>query len=138
MFRYNEVRGCSYYFGFDAAKRFLDDNNLLAIVRAHEAQIDGFLMQFNLFNNNFSYKMHKWNAKESFPVVITIFSAPNYCDIYNNKGALLKFDVIFGNIYQIIFTFDRTIHSIFNNMDRRLIHIYYQILWMYLVGQFPF
>ena len=39
--------------------------------------------------------MHKWNINDSFPVVITIFSAPNYCDIYNNKGALLKFDVIY-------------------------------------------
>lgn len=26
----------------EAAKRFLDENNLLAIVRAHEAQLDGF------------------------------------------------------------------------------------------------
>ena len=41
--------------------------------------------------------MHKWNISDSFPVVITVFSAPNYCDIYNNKGALLKFDV-FANI----------------------------------------
>ncbi|KAL8450982.1 hypothetical protein Emag_002962 [Eimeria magna] len=26
-------------------------------------------------------------------MVITIFSAPNYCDVYNNKGAVLKFEV---------------------------------------------
>jgi len=40
-------------------------NKLLSIIRAHEAQLEG-------------YKMHKWNAKSGFPVVITIFSAPNY------------------------------------------------------------
>jgi serine/threonine-protein phosphatase 2B catalytic subunit len=38
--------------------------------------------------------MHKWKGETSFPVVITIFSAPNYCDIYNNKAAVIKFEVI--------------------------------------------
>lgn len=37
--------------------------------------------------------MHKWNGAQEFPVVITIFSAPNYCDVYNNKGAIIKFEV---------------------------------------------
>lgn len=27
-------------------------------------------------------------------MVITIFSAPNYCDVYNNKGAVIKFKVL--------------------------------------------
>ena len=50
------------------------------MIRAHEAQLDG-------------YKMHRWNGPSDFPVVITIFSAPNYCDVYNNKGAIIKFEV---------------------------------------------
>jgi len=37
--------------------------------------------------------MHKWNGDSDFPAVITIFSAPNYCDVYNNKGAFIKFEV---------------------------------------------
>ncbi len=37
--------------------------------------------------------MHRWNGTSDFPVVITIFSAPNYCDVYNNKGAIIKFEV---------------------------------------------
>jgi serine/threonine-protein phosphatase 2B catalytic subunit len=37
--------------------------------------------------------MYKWSGPEKFPAVITIFSAPNYCDFYNNKGAVIKFEV---------------------------------------------
>ena len=76
----NDVRGCSYFFGQSATNQFLHKNKLLSILRAHEAQFDG-------------YKMHKWNGPSEFPVVITIFSAPNYCDVYNNKGAIIKFEV---------------------------------------------
>ena len=35
-----------------------------------------------------------------FPSVITIFSAPNYCDVYNNKGAVIKFKNNMVNIQQ--------------------------------------
>jgi len=31
--------------------------------------------------------MYRKNAETGFPSVITIFSAPNYLDVYNNKGA---------------------------------------------------
>lgn len=48
--------------------------------------------------------MHKWNAKSGFPVVITIFSAPNYCDVYNNKGAIIKFKGAEINIQQFNYT----------------------------------
>lgn len=54
---------------------------MLSIIRAHEAQAEGF-------------KMYKWSGAEKFPAVITIFSAPNYCDFYNNKGAVIKFEVL--------------------------------------------
>ena len=83
----NEVRGCSYFYSFDGATTFLKKNNLLSIIRAHEAQLEG-------------YKMHKTNPSTGFPLVITIFSAPNYCDVYNNKGAILKFDNSTLNILQ--------------------------------------
>jgi hypothetical protein len=33
--------------------------------------------------------MHKWNGEEAFPSVITVFSAPNYCGEYGNKGAVI-------------------------------------------------
>ena len=35
-----------------------------------------------------------------FPAVTTIFSAPNYCDYYGNKGAVLKFSGTAMNIRQ--------------------------------------
>lgn len=81
QYRYNEVRGCSYFFGYELAKTFLEKNRLLSIFRAHEAQLEG-------------YKMYMWKGAKDFPTIITIFSAPNYCDVYNNKGAIIKFVVI--------------------------------------------
>ena len=48
----------------------------MSVVRAHQVQIDG-------------YKMHRWDGESSFPYVITLFSAPNYCDYYSNKAAVL-------------------------------------------------
>ena len=76
----NDARGCSYYFGYELAKNFLNKNGLLSVIRAHEAQANGF-------------KMYHWGGQKQFPTVITIFSAPNYCDFYNNKGAVIKFKV---------------------------------------------
>eukprot|EP00918_Siedleckia_nematoides_P096672 GHVU01212076.1.p1 GENE.GHVU01212076.1~~GHVU01212076.1.p1 ORF type:complete len:508 (+),score=108.41 GHVU01212076.1:110-1633(+) len=87
----NDVRGCSFFFGYDAAAAFLDRNGLLSVIRAHEAQLEGF-------------KMHQANTKTGFPTVITIFSAPNYCDCYNNKGAVLKFENNTLNIQQFNFS----------------------------------
>lgn len=78
-FSRNEQRGCSYVYGAEALTKFLQSNNLLSCIRAHEVQIEGF-------------KMYNWRNK-NFPQIITIFSAPNYCDSYNNKGAIIKFEV---------------------------------------------
>jgi serine/threonine-protein phosphatase 2B catalytic subunit len=90
-FKANEVRGCSYYYGSVAVNSFLKKNKLLSVLRAHEAQPDG-------------YKMHKWNGSAGFPIIITIFSAPNYCDVYNNKGAIVKFNNNVLNIQQYNYT----------------------------------
>ena len=43
----NDVRGCSYVFGYELTKGFLDKNKLISVIRAHEAQNEGF-------------KMYKW------------------------------------------------------------------------------
>jgi len=88
-FGYNEARQCSYIFGVEAVKHFLAENKLTSVIRAHEAQVDG-------------YKMHMINETTGIPRVITIFSAPNYCDVYKNKAACLKFDNAVLNIKQFV------------------------------------
>ncbi|KAF9217733.1 3',5'-cyclic-nucleotide phosphodiesterase (PDEase) (3':5'-CNP) [Podila verticillata] len=87
FFVHNHVRGCSYFFSYHAACAFLEKNNLLSIIRAHEAQDAG-------------YRMYRKTKATGFPSVMTIFSAPNYLDVYNNKAAVLKYENNVMNIRQ--------------------------------------
>lgn len=86
-FIHNNVRGCSYFFSYPAACAFLEKNGLLSIIRAHEAQDAG-------------YRMYRKTRTTGFPSVMTIFSAPNYLDVYNNKAAVLKYENNVMNIRQ--------------------------------------
>jgi serine/threonine-protein phosphatase 5 len=65
-------RGVGLTFGPDIAKKFLDSNGLDILVRSHEVKDQGY-------------------EEEADGRVITIFSAPNYCDQMGNKGALIRF-----------------------------------------------
>ncbi|KAK2583681.1 hypothetical protein KPH14_009609 [Odynerus spinipes] len=86
-FSHNSVRGCSYFYSYAACCDFLQTNNLLSIIRAHEAQDAG-------------YRMYRKSQTTGFPSLITIFSAPNYLDVYNNKAAVLKYENNVMNIRQ--------------------------------------
>ncbi|XP_063725918.1 protein phosphatase 3 catalytic subunit alpha-like isoform X4 [Symsagittifera roscoffensis] len=86
-FTHNSVRGCSYFYSYSATCEFLQNNNLLSIIRAHEAQDAG-------------YRMYRKSQLTGFPSLITIFSAPNYLDVYNNKAAILKYENNVMNIRQ--------------------------------------
>lgn len=86
-FTHNSVRGCSYFYSYGACCDFLQQNNLLSIIRAHEAQDAG-------------YRMYRKSVVTGFPSLITIFSAPNYLDVYNNKAAVLKYENNVMNIRQ--------------------------------------
>ncbi|KAF0990364.1 hypothetical protein HZS_1725, partial [Henneguya salminicola] len=55
----NNVRGCSYYFSYLACCDFISRNNLLSVIRAHEAQDAG-------------YKMYKPAQSSGFPALITL------------------------------------------------------------------
>ena len=112
-FSHNSVRGCSYFyrwvlkrvclstltihttllFSYAASCDFLQQNNLLSIIRAHEAQDAG-------------YRMYRKSQTTGFPSLITIFSAPNYLDVYNNKAAVLKYENNVMNIRQVMLAFD--------------------------------
>ncbi|EFC37463.1 predicted protein [Naegleria gruberi] len=66
-------RGVSRVFGPDVTKKFLDDNGLELLIRSHEVKMAGYEVEAN-------------NR------LITIFSAPNYCDSVGNKGAFIRFN----------------------------------------------
>lgn len=83
----NTVRGCSYAFTYKASCQFLERTGLLSIIRAHEAQDAG-------------YRMYKRTKTMGFPSLLTMFSAPNYLDNYNNKAAVLKYENNVMNIRQ--------------------------------------
>ncbi|EDQ88236.1 uncharacterized protein MONBRDRAFT_32893 [Monosiga brevicollis MX1] len=67
----NTIRGSEICnFGPDQVERFLQENNLQMIVRAHQCVIAGY----------------EFFAKQQ---LITVFSATNYCGRYGNDGAML-------------------------------------------------
>lgn len=66
------VRGMGVSFGPDVTRAFLEKNGLSLLVRSHEVKADG-------------YEVHHDGQ------LVTIFSAPNYCDRMDNKGALIRF-----------------------------------------------
>ncbi|KAL9678813.1 hypothetical protein QQ045_016664 [Rhodiola kirilowii] len=66
-------RGVGLSFGPDVTKRFLENNNLDLIVRSHEVKDEGYEIDHD-------------------GKLITVFSAPNYCDQMGNKGAFIRFE----------------------------------------------
>ncbi|KAJ7963877.1 Serine/threonine-protein phosphatase [Quillaja saponaria] len=66
-------RGVGLSFGADVTKRFLQENNLDLVVRSHEVKDEGYEIEHN-------------------GKLITVFSAPNYCDQMGNKGAFIRFE----------------------------------------------
>lgn len=83
----NVARGCSYFYTYAAVNEFLVHNQMLSVVRAHESQ-------------DLGYRMYKKVPDMGFPSLITIFSAPNYCDVYQNKAAIMKYENSMVNIHQ--------------------------------------
>ncbi|OIV92245.1 hypothetical protein TanjilG_00263 [Lupinus angustifolius] len=66
-------RGVGLSFGADVTKRFLQENNLDLVVRSHEVKDEGYEVDHD-------------------GKLITVFSAPNYCDQMGNKGAFIRFE----------------------------------------------
>lgn len=124
--RSNPTRGCSYCFGYKALIDFLDTNKLVCLVRAHEVQKAGFKKHYDpatiedrmkklLKSRSSKLETAKPEAavkyiEGDFPPLITIFSAPHYCDRYDNRGAILKIDMALDG-FKII-QYDRVEHPI--------------------------
>ncbi|KAL0349168.1 UNVERIFIED_CONTAM: Serine/threonine-protein phosphatase PP1 [Sesamum angustifolium] len=66
-------RGISYTFGADKVSEFLLMHDLDLICRAHQVVEDGY----------------EFFADRQF---VTIFSAPNYCGVFENAGAIMSLD----------------------------------------------
>ncbi|XVF14531.1 hypothetical protein REPUB_Repub09cG0069300 [Reevesia pubescens] len=66
-------RGVGLSFGADVTRKFLQDNNLDLVVRSHEVKDEGYEIEHD-------------------GKLITVFSAPNYCDQMGNKGAFIRFE----------------------------------------------
>jgi serine/threonine-protein phosphatase 2B catalytic subunit len=81
LFGPNKLRNASFTFSAEAAKIFLQRNKLKTIIRAHQALEEGF-------------KIHKQGT--SAPLVITLFSAPNYLGQSMNRAAVIRYEKING------------------------------------------
>eukprot|EP00668_Euglena_longa_P011442 GGOE01013846.1.p1 GENE.GGOE01013846.1~~GGOE01013846.1.p1 ORF type:complete len:495 (+),score=91.64 GGOE01013846.1:52-1485(+) len=64
-------RGVGVAFGPDVTEQFLKNNNLELVIRSHEVKDEGYEVDHG-------------------GKLITVFSAPNYCDQIGNKGAFIR------------------------------------------------
>lgn len=64
-------RGVGIRFGPDVTAKFCEANGLKAVIRSHEVRMGGYELEHN-------------------GKLVTVFSAPNYCDSQGNKGAYIN------------------------------------------------
>jgi len=73
MGRMASKRGVGVAFGKDVTENFLKTNDLSLVIRSHEMKENGYTIEHG-------------------GQLITVFSAPNYCDQMGNKGAYIRLD----------------------------------------------
>ena len=85
-------RGFSYIFSPNIIKKFLEENNLVLICRAHQFVEDGY---------------------EFFPdrTLITVFSAPDYCGEYGNCAAMMIVDNSLMCSFKVLKPLDEDDHT---------------------------
>ena len=93
-FGYNE-RGISVTFSKKLLKKFLSDNNLELLCRAHQVVEEGY----EFFGNN---------------SCVTVFSAPNYCGMFDNSGAMMVVDENLKCSFNIIKCKQAPVHGYIN------------------------
>ena len=82
-------RGVSYVFGPEIVTLFLKKHDLDLICRAHQVVEDGY----------------EFFSKRQ---LVTIFSAPNYCGVFDNSGAIMTIDESLMCSFQILKPSDKT------------------------------
>ena len=75
----NTFRHSSVLYGLRATRKFLKHNRLCTIIRGHQVQQEGYFEHFACTEQSFA-----------IAPVLTVFSAPNYCDQYGNRGAFIQ------------------------------------------------
>jgi len=75
----NEFRRSSFLFGLNAVQTFLATNHLCCIIRGHQVQLEGYCEHFV-----------RSSRTSTIAPVLTVFSAPNYCDQYGNCAAFIQ------------------------------------------------
>lgn len=73
MGRMPSKRGVGVAFGKDVTENFLKTNDLKLVIRSHEMKENGYTVEHD-------------------GQLVTVFSAPNYCDQMGNKGAFIRLD----------------------------------------------
>ncbi|CDK25140.1 unnamed protein product [Kuraishia capsulata CBS 1993] len=85
-------RGIGMQFGPDVTAKFCEQNDLKAIIRSHEVRMGGYELEHN-------------------GKLITVFSAPNYCDSQHNLGAVINLKTNSDGEYDLDFkTFKEVPH----------------------------
>uniref|UniRef100_H3A6A5 Serine/threonine-protein phosphatase n=1 Tax=Latimeria chalumnae TaxID=7897 RepID=H3A6A5_LATCH len=83
-FSHNTIRGCSYFYSYPAVCEFLQNNNLLSVIRAHEAQDAGKMLL-------------RAPSSCSYPCLYTDFSKPQFGTVYSNVILVFPFSYNVAN-----------------------------------------
>jgi serine/threonine-protein phosphatase 5 len=83
--RASSKRGVGVAFGPDVTKRFLAQNGLSSGPARHAPDPSGLIIRSHECKDE-GYEV------EAEGKLVTIFSAPNYCDQMGNKGAFIRLD----------------------------------------------
>jgi len=82
-------RGAGYLFGEDVTKQFIRTNNLNLIVRAHQFCMEGYKKMFG-------------------GIMITVWSAPNYCYEAGNLASILEIGENLNENYRVFAATDQS------------------------------